>query len=356
MSCGDQPPSGPIASAHPPLGMFDGSGCVASGSSSKRVEGKSASASANGRGPATSGTRAPALFAGRGDDRTPVPQALVRAFALQPHLAAFAVHRHDAGDAQFGRLLQDQVHLRRGRCPGPARSAAVIRCAPRACLDFDFDRFPACRHDARVVVASVAVEQHAGVAGAEPQHRARGGGRAFGQGDARWPRAAFRRRSGSRTRWPRRSPRASPREQFQLRVVDAVRRHPVQHVAERAQHNAALQRGAIGAQARAQRGSSGVALSPPRVSSNATTMPAWRTSATMRQRGEAVARARPSSRRWRGCVRARRPVRRSRAKPARRAQASGIAGVAVRMQEGAFARIVEEAVTAPAWPAPPTAA
>ena len=110
----------------------------------------------------------------------------LRAFGVEPHFAAFAVHRHDPGDAEFGRLLQDQVHLF-------AAGDALYQHDPQRRFvahfargfDSGFDRFLPDRDDARVVVAAVAVEQHAGVAGAEAQHAHQVAGDLFRQGDAR---------------------------------------------------------------------------------------------------------------------------------------------------------------------------
>ena len=135
--------------------------------------GKRRSAAASGSGGATSGiARAPALFAGRDHHAAPMRQALGRALAVELHLAALAIHRHERGDAEFGRLLQDPVHLLAARdALHAARCAAAIRCRSRACATIsDFAAALVGGDDARVVVVAVAVEQHAGIADRQPQH------------------------------------------------------------------------------------------------------------------------------------------------------------------------------------------
>jgi hypothetical protein len=54
---------------------------------------------------------AAALFAGRDRHLAPVRKAFAGTLGIEFHLGAFAVDRHDGGHAQFGGLLQDQVHL-----------------------------------------------------------------------------------------------------------------------------------------------------------------------------------------------------------------------------------------------------
>ena len=56
-------------------------------------------------------TRAAALFAGRSDHALPVSAALFSTFGIQPHFGALGDQRHEAGGAQFGCLLQHEIHL-----------------------------------------------------------------------------------------------------------------------------------------------------------------------------------------------------------------------------------------------------
>ena len=98
-------------------------------------------------------------------------EALHRALGFELHFAAIALHRKHRGDAQFGRLLQDPVHLL------AARDALHERDAQRR---FVVDR--AWRTDLRIhaalvgdqqrrrIIAAVAVEQHARIAFLQAQH------------------------------------------------------------------------------------------------------------------------------------------------------------------------------------------
>ena len=245
---------------------------------------------------------------------------------------------------------------RRGRCPGPARSAAAIRCAPRACLRFRLRPLsPACRHDARVVVASVAVEQRAGVAGAEPQH-------------AREVAAAPSAGRCARGRERRFDEAADHAHAVASTIASRVTRASSSSCASSMQYGGIQYSTSPSGRSTTPRSSAARYAAGPRATQDRAASPCrrrgsverddhagWRTSATCGSAASgcasaaifaAVARLRSSTP---SCSKI------ARSQPRRAGQR--IAGVAVRMQ-GRRVRANRRGSrrTAPAWPAPPTAA
>jgi hypothetical protein len=90
--------------------------------------------------------------------------------ALEPHHAARRLHRHDARDAELGRLLHHEVHaLAAGDALHQRDRERRFRTRGREARDLDLDAAaPQLQHAPRVVVA-VAVEERHRVAGAQPQ-------------------------------------------------------------------------------------------------------------------------------------------------------------------------------------------
>ena len=180
-----------------------------------------------------------ALFAGGRHDAANADRLAAR---CQLRVAAFAFDRH-AGDAELGRLLQDPVIFSPQRaCNRVIRSGDSL---PDTARDRSARASRAGVDDAGVVViGKIAVEQHAGVADLEARitrsrccpilgsHSlptryygvdvAAGQAHAGGLDDHRLA--------------------GDPRRAVAVSVVDAVRRHPVQDVAERAQHHASIER------------------------------------------------------------------------------------------------------------------
>ena len=117
-SRGDQPPSGPIASTQLALAFAQRRRRPAHGRPWDRATGAALTRRqraqrirqrlrrCNRRHPAR-----PLCSHAATMTRLPVREALAGALAIELHLAALALDRDDRGDAQFGRLLQDPVHL-----------------------------------------------------------------------------------------------------------------------------------------------------------------------------------------------------------------------------------------------------
>ena len=112
-------------------------------------------------------------------------QPLPGALRVQLHFAALAVDRQDARNAQFGGLLQDPVHfLAAGDAlqQGEAQRRLVVDMA--RIQHFGGGLALAQGDDAGSVVVAIAIEQHALVAHAQPQHAQQVRGHVFRQRDA----------------------------------------------------------------------------------------------------------------------------------------------------------------------------
>jgi hypothetical protein len=111
------------------------------------------------------------MRARRDHHTAPVRAALVQTIATEPDFGAIGEHWCDRGHAQFGGLLQNQIHL---LAAGDAlqqydsqRRFVVDRTRTD---DRGFDAAFGHGKQARVVVVAVAVEQDAGFAFAHAQH------------------------------------------------------------------------------------------------------------------------------------------------------------------------------------------
>ena len=127
--------------------------------------------------------RTAGLAAGRSHHVVPVRHALLGAGRIEFHFGALGIDRNDRRHAQFGCLLQDQVHLL------AAGDTLQQGDRQRRLIADGLHRIDACLHLAfsnhrqgRAVVVAIAVEQHAGIAFAQAHHAHQVVGGLFRQG------------------------------------------------------------------------------------------------------------------------------------------------------------------------------
>ncbi len=125
----------------------------------------------------------PGLATGRRHHVVPVRHALLGPCRIQLHLGPLGVDRNDRRHAQFGGLLQDQVHLLAAGDAlqqGDGQRRFVVDGLHR--VDAGLDLALAGHGQRRAVVMAVAIEQYAGISLAQAHHPYQVVGRLFRQG------------------------------------------------------------------------------------------------------------------------------------------------------------------------------
>ena len=114
---------------------------------------------------------APALLASGNGNGLPVRHFLVGPLAAQAQYAVRRDQRLNAGDAEFGRLLDQPVHAVVGRhADGEVDGARCFALDGLVRLHMDRDVAAAHAFDRRGVLATMAIEQGDVVARLHPQH------------------------------------------------------------------------------------------------------------------------------------------------------------------------------------------